>query len=104
MSWPEIPEEPERIPQRAILVTLAAVVVAIGISVVVVLGGFTHDHHASSQTIRDVDLHQPPAQPFSDVRPPTVELDAWVWANRDARIVRMPVDVAIDHYLSRGAR
>ena len=103
MSWPEIPEEPECIPQRPIMVTLAAVVAAIGISVAVVLGAFTHDHHASSQTIREVDL-QPPARPFSEVQAPASDLDRWDWADRNARLVRVPVSVAIDHYLARGAR
>jgi hypothetical protein len=103
MSFTPIPEERERVPQRPIIATLIAVVVAIGASAGIVLAGFAHDHHASSQQIRDVEL-QPIAKPFTQVQPPSIDLEAWGWANRDTREVRMPVSVAIDHYLARGQR
>lgn len=100
MSWPEIPEEPERVPQRAILITLAAVVASIGICVGAVFGGFADDHHASSERVHDLELSHPPSLPFSQLQSPAPELEGWTWADRDARRVRMPVNVAIDHYLA----
>lgn len=107
MSFEAVPEQPEDVPGRPIAWTLGATVLAIVVCVVVVWALAAFQLVGGGAAPSRVQL-QPPAQPFSEPTPVERErdpLDGWQWVDRDARRVRMPVDVAIDHYLEqRGIR
>ncbi|MGE5186338.1 MAG: hypothetical protein ACM31C_29990 [Acidobacteriota bacterium] len=108
MTEHDLPQQPEDVPGRPVLVTLAATVLAIAACVVVVWalqsfrlegGGEAHTRHLALV---------PPTPPFeveSDLEHARAvqheQLDAWTWADRARRVVRVPVDVAIDRYLEQ---
>ncbi|HVV85807.1 MAG TPA: hypothetical protein VHE35_22265 [Kofleriaceae bacterium] len=112
MTSPHLTEAPDRIPGRTVgwliagtvaVILACAAIVALLLAPRVAGGGRTDRGPAPSTS---------PAEPFS---PGTAgehaqalrraALDRWSWADRDRRIVRLPVDVAIDRYLrARGGR
>jgi hypothetical protein len=110
---PEIPQQPEDVPGRPIAVTMAATIITIVACVVVVwlLQSRRLEGGGEAEQTRTLEL-VPPAPPFevqSDLErvrdAQHLELDTWTWADRDRKIVRVPVDLAIDRYLAkRGAR
>jgi hypothetical protein len=103
-----IPEQPEDIAARPAEWALVVTILAIAACVVVVwaLDAFQLAGGGRSEVMR-VDL-VPPAQPFSEpgrleaIRAHTHDdLDRWTWADRATGRARMPVDLAIDRYVSR---
>ncbi len=108
MSEEDIPQQPEDVPGRPVMLMLAATVLTIAACVVVVWalqsfrlegGGEAHSQHP---------VLVPPTPPFeveSDLEPARAlqheQLDTWTWADRAHRVVREPVDVAIDRYLQQ---
>lgn len=107
MSFEAVPEQSEDVPGRPIAWTLAATVFVIVACVFIVWALAAFQLVGGGAAPSHVEL-QPPATPFSE---PTRNershdaADRWMWIDRDARRVRMPIDVAIDRYLEqRGTR
>ncbi len=108
MSEDDIPQQPEDVPGRPVLMMLLATIFAILACVFVVWllqslrlegGGEAHSPHL---------VLVPPATPFevqSDLEHTRVvqheQLDAWTWADRAHRVVRVPIGIAIDRYLQQ---
>ena len=107
MTEPEpLPEQPEDVRARPVVLSLIVIVLGIVASAVIVwirlglypAGGGRSDEERPTLT--------PPATPFDGATPlearrraQQTALDTWTWADRDHRRVRMPVNVAIDAYL-----
>lgn len=96
MSEPEIPEQPEDVRGRPVVVTLVATVSAILASAVIV---WLLSPAAPAQL--------PDNTPTFDTKMPLereraaqrAALDTWTWADDAHTRVRMPVSLAIDRYI-----
>lgn len=107
-GFESIPEESEVVRGRPIAWLLGATVLAIVACAVVVWTLQVFQLHGGGRTnIQQLEL-VPPAQPFSSTTTrersrATAEwrLDHWIWLDRTAGRVRMPVNTAIDRYLAQ---
>lgn len=107
MSEPEaIPEQPEDVRGRPVVLSLLVAVLTIVASGVIVWLqlGLSPVGGGRSDEARPAVI--PPAAPFDGLTPlearrhaQQTALDTWTWADRDHRRVRMPVSAAIDAYL-----
>lgn len=102
----DIPHQTEDVPGRPIAITIGATVVTIVACFFVVwlMLGREPRSDNTAQTFETV----PPSPPFettTDLERTRAaqhdELDHWTWADRDHRVVRLPVDLAIDRYLQQ---
>jgi hypothetical protein len=105
MTEPEIPSEPDAIASRLVVATIAATIIAIAASAVVVWllasriahGGGRSDHMFASE---------PPPDPFSlgtrhEARRAAQlrSLESYEWADAQHMRARIPLSLAIDRYL-----
>lgn len=102
----DIPHQTEDVPGRPIAITIVATIVTIAACFVVVwlLLGRRLESDNTAQTFETV----PPSPPFEthtaleQVREAQHdELEHWTWADREHRVVRVPIDIAIDRYLQQ---
>jgi hypothetical protein len=104
----ELSTEPDRVPGRGLAIAFAATIAAIvasGIVVWVLRGAELSGGGRSDVDVPPVEPN--PADPFHEATTSHERhridqlraLDSWQWADREHRRVRMPIDVAIDHYL-----
>lgn len=104
----QIPEETEEVRGRPVAWMLGATVLAIVACAVVVWSLQVFQLSGGGRTnIQQLEL-APPAQPFSTATTRETarsaarqQLDRWIWLDRAAGRVRMPVNAAIDRYLSQ---
>lgn len=111
-GFESIPEESEQVRGRPIAWVLGATVLVIVACAVVVWTLQVFQLSGGGRTnIQHLEL-APPAQPFSATTTretsraaARLQLDRWLWLDRTAGRVRMPVGTAIDRYLAeRGIR
>lgn len=106
----EVPTERDRVAGRLVAVAVASTIVAIAASILVVWLLATRASHGGGRS-DEVDLAlEPPADPFDDITQHEQRrlsllhaLDTWTWLDASRARLRMPVDVAIDRYLTTGA-
>jgi hypothetical protein len=93
-----IDQEPDTVPRRPLV--RSAIIVAVGIAAsaiaALVLGGWHGLGRVAFRPAPRIDQEAFASQPAA---PPGA---GYGWVDRDARIVRVPIEVAIDVYLSRG--
>lgn len=108
-TFEHIPEEPEHVPGRPMAWVLGTTVLVIAACAVVVWALQVFQFEGGGEAhAKDVDV-VPRSQPFSQPQRPEQQrsttrdaLDEWTWADRSARRVRVPIDVAIERYLENG--
>jgi hypothetical protein len=107
MSEPEpLPEQPEDVRARPVVMSVVATVLGIVASGVLVwfLLGLHAEGGGRSDEARPALI--PPATPFDGSTPlearrhqQQMSIETWSWADREHHRVRMPVTAAIDAYL-----
>jgi hypothetical protein len=106
-NFDPIPEQPEDVTGRPIAMALGWTVAAIIVCTFVVWWLMSGDATGGGRSNEFRASLIPPAYVFESKTPlerareaQLQHLETWSWADRDHRIVRVPVSVAIDRYLA----